>query len=178
MTPEFSHPVRMDTLGNEPRQIELEANAAERDALARRFGLASLDKLSATATLLRNGDEVIASGRLTAKVTQSCVATDVPVPAAVDEEFKIIFRPQPARASEEDEIELSEGEMDVVFYDGAAIDMGEAVAETLSLSLEPYPRAPDAEAVLRAAGVKSEEEAGPFGALAGLREKLGSGKSE
>ena len=59
-----------------------------------------------------------------------------------------------------------------VFYDGAAIDVGEAVAETLSLSLDPYPRAPGAEEALEAAGVKSEEEAGPFAALAGLRDKL------
>jgi hypothetical protein len=62
--------------------------------------------------------------------------------------------------------------MDVVFYDLAAIDVGEAVAETLLLSLDPYPRAPGAEAALRAAGVKGEEEAGAFGALAGLRDKL------
>ena len=63
-------------------------------------------------------------------------------------------------------------ELDVVFYDGAAIDLGEAVAETLVLSLDPYPRAPGAGETLKAAGVKSEEEAGPFGALVGLRDKL------
>jgi len=42
----------------------------------------------------------------------------------------------------------------VVFYDGASIDVGEAVAETLLLNLDPYPRAPGAEQALRAAGVR------------------------
>ena len=54
-----------------------------------------------------------------------------------------------------------------------ATDLG-AVAETLALSLDPFPRAPDADAVLRAAGVLSEDEAvtGPFAALKGLKDKL------
>lgn len=173
MTPEFSRPIRIDVIGD-AKSVSVEASKAERQALATRFGLLSLDRLQAEASLLRKGDEVIASGRLMANVVQSCVATDVPLAEEITESFTIIFRPQPARASEEDEIELSESEMDVVFYDGSAIDVGEAVAETLSLSLEPFPRSPSADDVLREAGVKTEEEAGPFGALAGLREKLSS----
>ncbi|HEV2747118.1 MAG TPA: DUF177 domain-containing protein, partial [Allosphingosinicella sp.] len=43
---------------------------------------------------------------------------------------------------------------------------------TLALSLDPFPRSPAAAEALKAAGVKSEEEAGPFGALAALRDKL------
>lgn len=170
--PEFSRPVRIDTLGAEPRPLSIEASKEERAALARRFGLSGIERLSASAALSRRGDQVTAKGTLSAHVTQSCVATGQPVEAVVDEEFLIHFRPQPARAAEEDEIELSEGEMDVVFYDGASIDLGEAAAETLSLSLEPYPRAPDTDHLLREAGVKSEAEAGPFGALAALKDKL------
>ncbi|HYI42800.1 MAG TPA: DUF177 domain-containing protein [Sphingomicrobium sp.] len=172
MTPEFSRPVRIDTLGFEPRAIEIDANEEERAALARRFGLVEIRSLAASLTLSRKGDEVAMKGRLRAGVTQSCVVTDAALDAKVDEPFDVLFRPQPASTGAEDEIELGESELDVVFYDGGAIDIGEAVAETLSLSLEPYPRAPDAEEVLRAAGVKSEEEAGAFGALAALRDKL------
>ena len=100
------------------------------------------------------------------------MVTGTGVPARVEETFEITFRPQPSGTGGDDEIELSEGEMDVVFYDGGAVDLGEAVAETLSLALDPYPRAPEAIDVLKAAGVKSEEEAGAFGALASLRDKL------
>jgi uncharacterized metal-binding protein YceD (DUF177 family) len=169
--PEFSRPVRIDTLGAEPRSVALEAEAEERAALARRFGLRGIARLAAEAALVRRGEEVVATGRVEAAVTQSCVATGEPVEAKVDEPFELLFRPAPA-ADRPDEVELSESELDVTFYEGGAIDLGEAVAETLALSLDPYPRAPGAEQALKAAGVKSEEEAGPFGALAGLRDKL------
>lgn len=175
--PEFSRPVRVDRLGASPHALSIEAGADERAALAERFGLIGIDSLSADADLVRTGEQVTATGRLRAKVTQSCVATAEPVEEAVDEAFTIVFRPEPADIAGEEEIELSEGEMDVVFYDGAAVDLGEAVAETLSLSLDPYPRVPDADAALRQAGVKSEDEAkaesSPFAALAALKGKEG-----
>ena len=175
--PEFSRTVRIDTLGASPRQLGIGADEAERAALAERFGLPAIERLSAEASIKRAGEEVRAEGTLSASVVQSCVATGVPVPAEVEEEFSLVFRPHPQGLSEEEEIELSEGELDVIFYDGAAVDIGEAVAETLSLSLEPYPRSPEAEAALREAGVKTEEEqraeSSPFAALAALKDKLG-----
>jgi uncharacterized metal-binding protein YceD (DUF177 family) len=171
---EFSRTYRMDTLGPQARRVEIEADAEERAALARRFGLPAVHLLTADAALSRAGETVRAEGTVRAAVTQSCVASGAPVDAAVEERFGIEFRPQPAGDGPDEEIELSEGEMDVVFYDGAMIDLGEAVAETLSLALDPYPRAPDAEEALRGAGVRSEAEAraesSPFAALKG---KLG-----
>jgi uncharacterized metal-binding protein YceD (DUF177 family) len=173
--PEFSRPVRIDTLGAEPRRIALAADEAERTALARRFGLVAVARLEAEAAVSRGGDRVVAAGSLRAEVTQSCVATGEPVEAAVDEEFRIEFRPTPAAGSEE-EIELDETELDVLFYDGASIDLGEAVAQTLPLALDPYPRSAGAEATLKAAGVTAEGEAvaaaSPFAALAALKDKL------
>jgi uncharacterized metal-binding protein YceD (DUF177 family) len=106
-------------------------------------------------------------GRLSASVTQSCVATDLPVPAEIEEPFSIVFRPPPEVTGSDEELELSEGELDVVFYEGGSVDLGEAVAETMSLSLDPYPRSAEAEDALKAAGVISEEEAKPASPLAG-----------
>ena len=175
MSNEFSRSYRMDTLGEQPRAVAIEAGSEEREALARRFGLERIDALAAEARLSRGRDTVSAAGRVTAGIVQTCVATGEPVPARIDEEFRIEFRPQPEVGAEE-EIELSESELDVVFYDGAAIDLGEAVAETVALALDPYPRSPGAEAALREAGVKSEEEArleaSPFAALKGLKDRL------
>ena len=168
--PEFSRPVRVDTLGAAPRRIGVEADEGERVALARRFGLVAIGRLAADLALSRTGGEVAMEGRLAAGVIQACVATGAPLPAEIEARFNIVFRPQPEAA--EEEIELGEAEMDVVFYDSATIDVGEAVAETLALNLDPYPRAPGAAEALKAAGVKSEEQAGPFGALAGLSDKL------
>ncbi|HEY0313791.1 MAG TPA: DUF177 domain-containing protein [Allosphingosinicella sp.] len=173
MTPEFSRPVRIDTLGQAPRHVEIEAGEAERAALAERFGLVSIDSLSATAEVSRTGDSVTARGSLTGAVVQSCVASGEPVPETVAEDYEIHFRPPPETASPDDEVELGEAELDVVFYDGGAVDLGEAVAESLSLALNPYPRSPAAEAALKDAGVKSEEEAraesSPFAVLKGLK---------
>ena len=105
-------------------------------------------------------------------MTQSCVASGEPVEAEIDEPFALVFRPGPEAGRPDEEVELSEAELDVTFYDGASLDLGEAVAETLALALDPYPRAPAAEQALKTAGVKSEEEAGPFGGLAALRDKM------
>ena len=170
--PEFSRPVRLDTLGAEPRRLGIEADAAEREALAKRFALRAIAKLEAEAELVRNGEEVVASGRLRAAVTQSCVASGEPVEAGIDEPFNLVFRPRSEAGRPDDEVELDAAELDVTFYDGTSIDLGEAVAESVALALDPYARAPGAEQALKAAGVKSEEEAGPFGALAALRDKM------
>lgn len=158
MTPEFSRTLRIDTLGDAARTMEITADPPERAALAERFDLAAIDRLSARLSISRKGDRIAANGTLQAAVTQNCVVTGNPVPAEIEEPFALEFRPQPATGAEE-EIELGEAEMDVIFYDGAMIDVGEAVAETLSLALEPYPRSPEAEAALDAAGIKDETQA-------------------
>jgi uncharacterized metal-binding protein YceD (DUF177 family) len=171
--PEFSRTVRVDTLGAAPRQLEIAAEEVERVNLARRFGLIAVDRLAAELALSRNGGEVAMDGTLHAHVVQACVATGERVEAEIEAPFDLKFRPPPAVAAAGEEIELAPAELDVIFYEGASIDLGEAVAETLLLNLDPYPRAPGAEEALRAAGVKSEAEARPFGALAGFRGKLG-----
>jgi uncharacterized metal-binding protein YceD (DUF177 family) len=170
--PEFSRTIRVETLGEAPQSLRIQAEEGERADLARRFGIVAIGGLAADLTLSRKGSEVALDGTLSAGVTQACVATGAALENKIEVPFHLRFRPQPQASGPDEEVELGEAEMDVVFYDSAAIDVGEAVAETLFLNLDPYPRAPEAEAALRAAGVKSEAEAGPFGALAGLRDKL------
>lgn len=171
--PEFSRPVRIDTLGEGNRSIAIEADEAERAALAARFGLLSLATLTAEAELRRKGDVIIAEGRLRATAEQACVASGAPVPASVDEPFSLRFVPE-GEIEEGAEIELDAEDWDTIDYSGGAIDLGEAAAETLALSLDPFPRAAGADAVLREAGVLSEDEVvtGPFAALQGLKDKL------
>jgi uncharacterized metal-binding protein YceD (DUF177 family) len=171
-TPEFSRPVRIDTFGEAPHRLTIEADEGERAALAKRFDLVAIERLTAEAALSRKGDAVRASGIAAGAVTQSCVASGEPVEARIEIPFELIFRPQPETAGPDEEIELGEQELDTIFYTGGAVDLGEAVAETLFLNLDPYPRAPGADEALNAAGVKSEEEAGPFAALASLRDKF------
>lgn len=153
-------------------RIELVADAAERDAIVDQLGLLSLGALKAHAVLSRDGERVDAEGRIQARCEQPCIATGEPVPTRIDEPFQLHFLPEPKGVPDE-EIELGGDDLDTIFHDGARIDLGEALVDTLSLSLDPYPRGPNAEAALRDAGVIGEQEAGPFAALAALRDKLG-----
>ena len=169
-TPEFARPLRVDTIGDEPRTIAIEADAAERAALTKRFGLIGIDRLTGNLTLRRDAAGIVAEGRVAATLTQACSITGDPLPAAIDEPIALRFVPEDEAT--QDEIELGDHDVDVIAYDGGAIDLGEVAAETMALALDPFPRGPNAEAALRDAGVLSEGEAGPFGALAGLKDKL------
>ena len=171
--PELSRPVRADTIGTAPRVVDVEADDSERLALARRFGLGAIERLQAQVSVVRAEPDILVTGTLSANVTQSCVVTGEPVQAGVDESFAIRFRLEPLAGAPEEEVELGDEELDVMFHDGAMVDVGEAVAQTLALNLDPYPRAAEAGEALKLAGVKSEGEAGPFGGLAALKDKLG-----
>ena len=171
MTPEFSRQFRLDELGSAQRAVTIEANAAERAALAERFGLLAIDRLPADAQLTREGDIVRADGTLAAEVVQACVASGEPVPAAITEGFNLRFVPAGSEHDAE-EVELEESELDEVHYEGGTVDLGEAAAQTLALALDPFPRAPNADEKLRNAGVIGEEDAGPFAALKALKDKL------
>lgn len=168
MTDAFAHQLRLDQIRDGER-LELTADDAERNAIARRLGLESLSCLEAHAALTRNGNVVRARGRLAGSLEQACVVTGEPVAAHVDEPFDLVFLPEPAVDAKDEEIELGDSDLDVVFHDGSSIDLGGAIADTLALSLDPYPRSASADAALKEAGVLSEAEASPFAALAKLR---------
>lgn len=167
--PEFSRRFSLAEIGSAPRSVTIEADKAERAALAKRFGLVALDALAAEAQLRAIAEGIEAEGTIRARVTQSCVATSVPLAAQIDEPFHILFVPDAGETA--DEIELDAEALDRVAHDGLAIDLGEAAAQTLGLALDPFPRAPGADEALKAAGVLQEGETGPFAKLKGLFDK-------
>ncbi|MFL0413016.1 DUF177 domain-containing protein [uncultured Sphingomonas sp.] len=169
MTPEFSRPVRLDTIGEAPRVISVEADAAERAALATRFGLPEIARLAGEFTVRRDAAGILVEGRVTGAVTQACSITGDPLPATVDEAITLRFVEE---GEEGEEIELDGDAIDVLPIEGGAIDLGEAAAETLALSLDPFARAPGAEEKLREAGVIPDDEARPYSALAAGLGKL------
>lgn len=175
MTPEWSRPEKIDTIGEREKPVSIDTTAEERRALAGRFGLTSVDALSAELAVRRDAGGILVTGHVRGAVVQACSVTGDPVPAAVDEPVALRFV-EPAGPGSEEEIELSEDSLDTIEIEGGTIDLGEAAAETMALSLDPFPRSPNAATMLKEAGVISEEDAGPFGALAGLKAKL-EGKS-
>ena len=167
IAPEFSRVERIDTFGAGERTVEIEANETERGKLTERFGLVSLGLLTASFRVRMEAAGIVARGTVDASVVQACSVTDEPIPVEISEEVALRFIEEDA--VNEEEIELSEDALDTMFYTGSAIDLGEAAAETVALALDPFPRSPNAEAALKAAGVIGEDEVKPLGALAGLK---------
>lgn len=165
---EFSRPVRLDRLGAVPFCERIEAGPEEREHLARRFGLVALDCLSATVTLSRGeGETILLDATLEAAFVQNCVVTLEPVAGKLCHRFQLLYGPP---GSELGEIEV--GLEDRVFepLTGDSVDIGEAVAQELSLALPEFPRHPDAEASPEVAITAADTQIdAPFGALSALR---------
>lgn len=155
MSAEFSRRIPLAKLSTRAQPFRLEADAETRSALAKRFDLVSIDRLEADLEAARSGGAAIVTGRLIADVVQSCVVSGEPVPAKVDEALDLRFEEAPS----EDDLELEEGALDVLHIEDDAIDLGEAVAQSLFLALEPYPRADAATLERVRLHLLSEEEA-------------------
>lgn len=169
--PEFSRPLRIDQIGRMTGITTIIAEESERQALMHRFGLLALNRLEADYAIGDDNGAIMAHGRIRALLAQSCVATGMPVRESIDADFRLRFVIEGDEASATDELELDAEDCDTIGYDGQIIDMGEAVAETMVLTMESYPRAPDADAILKEAGVLREDQAGPFAALLALKNK-------
>jgi len=164
---EFPRPIELSRLSQSEQHFAINANAAERAALAARFGLVALDKLEAAVRLGRiAGGLVRLEAELTADVTQACVVTLEPVKNHVAENFTVLY----GAGGEAREVAL-DGEAETIEpIVGGIIDIGEAVAQQLSLALDPFPHAPGTTTVQLTAGSEPSAES-PFKVLARLRNK-------
>ncbi len=153
------------------KPVTVEASEAERAALAARFGVTAIHALSAEVSFDRDGEAVIADGHLTAKIEQPCALTFEDFRYAIAEDLALRFVPAGSLTTpaEDEEIELDSGAPDEIEYEGDAFDLGEAVAQSLGLAIDPYREGPGADAVRISGLVSSEEASGPFGALAALK---------
>jgi uncharacterized metal-binding protein YceD (DUF177 family) len=163
--PEFSRPVDRRRLPAGP--VELIAKEQERAALAERFGLVAIHRVEGQLTLDERGDSVIARGRLQADIVQSCAVSSEDLPVTIDEPLELRFVPE--RPIDAEELELAADELDEIFFAGDELDLGEAVAQSLGLAIDPYAVGPEAERVRQEVGLSDEEASGPFAALAALK---------
>lgn len=161
MNPEFSHRLPLAQVPAAGRDLRLEAGPAEREALARRFGLLALHDLAADLRLTPEVEGTIqVTGRMTAELEQACGVTLVPVHQSVDEPVAWRLLPEGMEPSDE------EDEPDDIETEQGVADLGEALAQQLSLAIDPYPRAPGAELPQ---GLGDPEAHGPFAALLKLK---------
>jgi uncharacterized metal-binding protein YceD (DUF177 family) len=164
---EFTRMVELRSI--DARVRHLEADEAERAALAERFGLVSIQRLEADVELVADDSAVDATGTLSADIVQSCAITGDDLPVAIRENLAFRFVPESAlQAGPEEDLEIDSSEIDEIPYGGTSFDLGEAVAESLALAIDPYATGPNADAVRKEAGLLDEQAAGPFAALKGL----------
>lgn len=169
---EFSHILTLSDVAH-GKKVTLSADADARAAIAARLGLIALDQFAVEAEVHAIASGIAAKGHVKAKLVQACAATGLPVPGTINESFDLRFLRDvlPGEPVEEEEIELTTQECDLLPLDGDVIDLGEAAVQTLSLALDPFPRHLEADSILAEKGVLNEQQTGPFAALAALRDK-------
>jgi uncharacterized metal-binding protein YceD (DUF177 family) len=168
---EFPRLVPLARLDGGETVYPITANAEERCLLARRFGLVALDGLTAEVRLSHGAAGIHLAARLMAEIVQLCGVTLEPFRSRIDDEFTLLYRKE---APAGDLVDAMAEDYEVL--SGSEIDIGEAVAQQLSLALDPFPRAPGAEIPGLAEDSSGETEpdqasASPFAVLAGLAKK-------
>ena len=164
--PEFCRLVPLTLLGSAPFRQQVEATPSECEKLARRFDLLALDRLNAMVELRREADEaIVLEAAFEAAFVQSCVVTLEPVAGAISDRFTLVYGPAEA---EQQEIESQRDDVAFEPLNGDAIDIGEAVAQELSLSLPVFPRCPDAKIDVESSAESTE---GPFASLGHLKRR-------
>lgn len=153
---EFSMVVPLAKLGQLAQDHVLAAGPEARAALAIRFGIEAIERLEAAVSVERIPGGAQLTGALVADVVQACVVSGEPVPARIAHALDLRFEPAPADTGE---IELDPDALDVLHIEGDTIDIGEAVAQSLALALDPYPRADGATLAKARRLLLSEEEA-------------------
>ena len=140
---EFSRLVRVEPLPKDGLEQRIEANEAERAALAKLNHLPAIASLAATFRISKQRRGVRVEGELRALVSQTCVVSLEPFDAEIVEPIDVKFAPAGARKPESAEVLLEDADEPDEIVEGQ-IDLGAVAAEFLTLALDPYPRKPGA----------------------------------
>lgn len=142
--PEFSRIVHLADLARQDLSAEWTASPDECAALARRFDLPVVHKLSARVSVTAlGGGGALAEIAFAADVEQRSVVSLENVRQQVGDTLTVRYLPEAKVAAYEALLE-AEGEAaaeeDIEPISGESIDIGETIAQQLSLALDPYPR--------------------------------------
>jgi hypothetical protein len=169
----WSVPLIVEQIPDTGLHREIEANPAARAAMAEVAGLREI--LSANASLdvtLESRGRVHVTGRVQARIGQTCVVTLDPIENEIDEPIDLVFAP-PEQIPVLSDLVDEAAESDTEIPDppepiiNGAIDLGRLATDALFLAIDPYPRKPDAvfEPLIAAADPMDH----PFAALKALQ---------
>ncbi len=160
MPAEMSRPLVLGKVPAVGRVIEIRATPEEAVALAARFGIEEVRKLSARLRLAPESEgPVMLTGEVTATVVQLCVVSQEPVVEYVTAPVSLRLLPAGRAATDTPADQVDEIET------AGQVDLGDLVAEEVALALNPYPRPPEASLPPEA----TDPEENPFAALAALK---------
>jgi len=155
---------------------KLEASAAERQAIAEVGGLREVLSVQADLDVVpKSGGRVHVTGRVRARIGQTCVVTLDPIETEIDEEVELVFAPEAEVRKMADLIE--EGQDDEEPAEAidppepivnGIIDLGRIATDALFLAVDPYPRKEGA--VFEAEVTAPDPEDHPFAALKALQD--------
>lgn len=174
VTPDpWSVPLSVAQIPDTGLHRDIEAGKAVREAMAELAGLREI--LSANASLdvtPQSGGRVHVTGRVRARIGQTCVVSLDPIENDLDEAIDLIFAP-PEQIPELADLvdEAAESEADIPDppepIENGMIDLGRLATDALLLGIDPYPRKPDA--VFDVPVVPPDPEDHPFAALKALQ---------
>lgn len=168
--PEFSRPFDTGILGR--KAVQLIASMDECAALAARFDLVRVEHLTADIVLDRTERGISLTGHMDAAWVQSCAVSGEDLPQVANMPIELLYvREESGQPLEE--IELESDDCDILPLEGPVIDIGEAVAQSLGLAINPYATGPQAQQARTRAGIMDESAVGAFAGLAALKDKLG-----
>jgi hypothetical protein len=177
-TSPVSFAVNVARLPKKGLPVVIEADAAQRAALAAAHGLRAVERFAATLDVnsWKKGGVRIA-GRVRADIVQDCIVTLEPVSEAVDEEISALFLPEssklvvPKRSAEGEILLDAEGEDAPEPFSGDMVDVGQLAEEFFALGINPYPRKAGV-SIEDGTGVDGEEKRGPlYDKLQALKKK-------
>jgi len=146
--PLWSRTIGLGDLARGPVTLELEADGAVRQAIARELGLDRLDSLTARVTASAWLDGAQIDGRLNARMTLICSLSGEPFEDELSSSFHLRAVPAGSPAApvtDSEEIDLDpEGEDPPDVLETDRIDLAAYVVEHLTLEIDPFPRKPGA----------------------------------
>lgn len=156
-------------------QQTLEPTPAQRDLIAAAVGVNAVTHVKATIEVVPSvGGRINVTGRVQARVGQTCVVTLDPIESDVDEAIDAVFAPPSqipvsAKSIQKDEGETFEIPNQPEPIVNGVIDLGQLALEFLVLGIDPYPR--KAGVAFAPPQVPVDPDEHPFAALKALKEQ-------
>ena len=179
MKRDFKQNIKVAELKSGSRTFELVMSDSDLAELAERFGLNAIRSLTAIVEIQDKGPRqgVLLKGKIKADLDQHCVVSNDPVPSNIDTDLYLrLVGPEELERLDEAEAFLDPEADEYDALEGDEINLGEVVAQTVSMSLDQFPRKESADIKIKpnqdvTFNEELLEKKNPFSALEKLRDK-------